>query len=110
MIGLGSDKNQFQLIKSIINQMTKMFPQNPAQPAHLRVVEGIGGSRRGGKRGGKEERRGERKQRGKDKREEREKRRKGEHSCKGFLSLNVKVRAYLSKKSFFAPMIDPSLA
>ena len=88
-----------------------MFPQNPAQPAHLRVYEGIRGGRRGGERGGKgEERRGERKQRGKDKREEREKRRKGEHSCKGFLSLNVKVRAYLSKKSFFAPMIDPSLA
>ena len=88
-----------------------MFPQNPAQPAHLRVVEGIRGGRRGGERGGKgEERRRERKQRGKDKREEREKRRKGEHSCKGFLSLNVKVRAYLSKKSFFAPMIDPSLA
>ena len=84
-----------------INQIIKMFPQNPAQPAHLRVVEGIRGGRRGGERGGKgEERRRERKQRGKDKREEREKRREGEHSCKGFLSLNVKVRAYLSKKSF----------
>ena len=80
--------------------MIKMFPQNPAQPTHLGVYEGIGGSRRGGKRGGKSEERGERKQRGKDKREEREKRREGEHSCKGFLSLNVKVRAYLSKKSF----------
>ena len=77
-----------------------MCPQNPAQPAHLRVVEGIGGGRRGGKRGGKGEERRERKQRGEDKREEREKRRKGEHSCKGFLSLNVKVKAYLSKKSF----------
>ena len=76
--------------------MIKVFPQNPAQPAHFRVVEGI----RGGRRGGKDEERGERKQRGEDKREEREKRRKGEHSCKGFLSVNVKVKAYLSKKSF----------
>ena len=77
-----------------------MCPQNPAQPAHFRVDEGIGGCRRGGERGGKGEERGERKQRGEDKREEREKRRKGEHSCKGFLSVNVKVKAYLSKKSF----------
>ena len=102
-------QNPAQPAPIVDNQLINIFPQNPAQPAHLRVVEGIGRSRRGGKRGGKEERR-ERKQRGKDKREEREERRKGEHSCKGFLSLNVKVRAYLSKKSFFAPMIDPSLA
>ena len=80
--------------------MIKMYLQNPAQPAHFRVVEGIRGGRRGGKRGGKGEERGERKQRGEDKREEREKRGEGKHSCKGFLSLNIKVKAYLSKKSF----------
>ena len=103
-------QNPAQPAPIVDNQLINIFPQNPAQPAHIRVDEGIGGGRRGGKRGGKGEERRERKQRGKDKREEREKRREGEHSCKGFLSLNVKVRAYLSKKSFFAPRIDPSLA